>query len=49
LNKFYASKKDPFCKCLFFLIIMLVKYVLQDGISLAAEPQTGKEEMLGKY
>jgi hypothetical protein len=23
LNKFYASKKDPFCKCLFFLIIML--------------------------
>ena len=26
LNKFHASKKDPFYKCLFFLIIMLVKY-----------------------
>ena len=25
MNKFHASKKDPFYKCLFFLIIMLVK------------------------
>ena len=27
LNKFHASKKNPFYQCLFFLIIMLVKYV----------------------
>ena len=32
LNKFHASKKDPFYYCLFFLIIMLVKYVSIDGI-----------------
>ena len=32
MNKFHASKKDPFYQCLFFLIIMLVKYVSIDGI-----------------
>ena len=31
-------KKDPFYYCLFFLIIMLVKYVSSDGISQAFLP-----------
>ena len=38
LNKFHASKKDPFYYCLFFLSIMLVKYVLSIGIFQAFLP-----------
>jgi len=32
LNKFHTSKKDPFYKCRFILIILFVKHVFTDGI-----------------